>query len=68
MNPRLLECLELVNEMLAPLTADVNGEYPVGLIRVRKLLLDVLAEQAPPAPPAKDDIDGRLKAVFQRRK
>jgi len=36
---KLVEILELVNEM----TADVNGEYPFGLIRVRHLVIELIA-------------------------
>ncbi len=37
---KLNEALQLVNEM----TADVEGRYPFGLIRVRRLLEETLAE------------------------
>ena len=40
---KLNEALNLVYEM----TADINGEYPVGLIRVRRLLEEVLADDVP---------------------
>ena len=40
MKEKLQEALQRVNEM----TADVDGRYPIGLIRVRRLLEEVLDE------------------------
>jgi hypothetical protein len=40
MKKRLDEALQLVNEM----TADIEGRYPIGLLRVRRLLVDAIAE------------------------
>jgi hypothetical protein len=76
---KLLECLETVYEM----TADVEGHYPVGLVRVRVLLEEVLACMPPSSivpdedemveltaePPCEQrDIDGRLRSIFLHRK
>jgi hypothetical protein len=35
-----VQALQLVNEM----TADIDGAYPIGLLRVRRLIKDALAE------------------------
>lgn len=40
MKKKLEEALEIVNEM----TADVEERYPVGLLYVRRLLEEVIAE------------------------
>lgn len=40
MRTKLTEALQCVNGM----TADVNGNFPIGLLRVRRLLLDAIAE------------------------
>jgi hypothetical protein len=40
MKMKLVEALQLVNEMCA----DIDGAYPMGLLRVRRLLEDALAE------------------------
>ena len=40
MKKKLNEALQVVNEM----TADIDGAYPIGLLRVCRLLEDALAE------------------------
>ncbi len=40
MKAKLREALTLVNE----LTADLEGNYPIGLLRLRRLIADVMDE------------------------
>jgi hypothetical protein len=40
MKTKLSEALWIVNE----LTADVEGRYPVGLLRIRRLLTEAISE------------------------
>jgi hypothetical protein len=40
MKTKLDEALKLVNEM----TADIEGRYPIGLLRVRRLLEDAIVQ------------------------
>jgi hypothetical protein len=40
MKKKLNEALQLCNEMCA----DIDGNYPIGLLRVRRLLEDAIAE------------------------